>query len=472
MSADKRTFVDFATEFPGKIDEDRNLYIFPTLYKTAATGKVREWTIYIRLIKKDSINKTETKKQNWELMHEIEVPIKSIYLEETLEMPHGVVAEMWTESGISSMKISRSAATYIEAKNVGKKNERNVLQQALVTARGKYLKKIDEGSTLNLETVTEVAVSNPTSRFYPMLAQKYEKQYSKINFKDLFIQVKLDGNRCVAFLDNIKSPTYKNVILYSRQLKDWPHSPPNDLVRKSLLKLLIDAYDKERMESIYLDGELYRHDLPLQEINSIVRGKGEAGENIEYHIYDHFYPHYEKEGFSVRNTTLKSIFTSFGSFEKEQYIKLLKTTEIHSEKECDELYKAALADKYEGIMIRTALGPYEKSMVKKSEQLRSKNLLKRKETYDDEFEVVGYTEGKSGTNVGLIVWICKAKNKNGDTFNVVPNLPHKERYEIFKECKKKFAEKYEGRLLKVEYRGLSNKNIPLQAKAIEFRDYK
>lgn len=468
MSADKRTFVDFATEFPGKIDVDRNLYVFPTLYKTANTGKVREWTIYIRLIKKDSINKAETKKQNWELMHEIEVPIKSIYLEETLEMPHGVVAEMWTESGISSMKISRSAATYIEAKNVGKKNERNVLQQALVTARGKYLKKIDEGSTLNLETVTEVAVSNPTSRFYPMLAQKYEKQYSKINFKDLFIQVKLDGNRCIAFLDNIKSPTYKNVVLYSRQLKDWPHSPPNDLVRKSLLKLLIDAYDKERMESIYLDGELYRHGVSLQDINKIVKGKSEAGETIEYHVYDHFYPHYEKEGFAVRNNTLKTLF----SISKDMPIKLLKTTEIHSEKECDELYKAALADKYEGIMIRTANGHYEKSMVKKSEQLRSKNLLKRKETYDDEFEVVGYTDGKNGKESLAIVWICKAKNKNGDTFNVVPNLPIEERYKIYKECQKKFAEKYEGRLLKVEYRGLSNKNIPLQAKAIEFRDYK
>ena len=186
MSADKRTFVDFATEFPGHIDSDRNLYVFPTLYKTAATGKTREWSIFIRLIKKDSINKTETKKQNWELMHETEVPIKAIYLEETLSMIHGVVAEMWTESGISSMKISRSAATYIEAKNVGKKNERNVLQQALVTARGKYLKKIDEGSSLNLDTVNDVVVANPTSRFYPMLALKYEKLYKKINFKNIY----------------------------------------------------------------------------------------------------------------------------------------------------------------------------------------------------------------------------------------------------------------------------------------------
>ena len=470
MSADKRTFVDFDTEFPGDIDTDRNLYVFPTLYKTAATGKVREWTIYIRLIKKDSVNTVETKKQNWELMHETEVPIKVIYLKETLSMPHGIVAQLWTESGISSMKISRSAATYIDAKNVGKKNERNVLQQAIVTARGKYLKKIDEGSTLNLEAVTDVAVPSPTSRYYPMLAQKYEKQYSKIDFKNLFIQVKLDGNRCIAFLDNIKTPTYKNVILYSRQLKDWPHSPPNDLVRKSLLKMLTESYDMERMESIYLDGELYRHDLPLQEINSIVRGKGEDGETIEYHIYDHFYPHYKKEGFAQRNQTLELLFKSVGL--KEQNIKLLKTTEIHSEKECDELYKEALGEKYEGIMIRTANGPYEKSMTKKSEQLRSKNLLKRKETFDDEFEVVDYTEGSSGKEKGMIVWICKAKNKNGDTFNVVPNLPHKERYEIFKECKKKFAEKYEGRLLKIEFRGLSNKNIPLQAKAIEFRDYK
>ena len=56
-------------------------------------------------------------------------------------------------------------------------------------------------------------------------------------------------------------------------------------------------------------------------------------------------------------------------------------------------------------------------------------------------------------------------------FNVTPNLPINERYKIYKECKEKFNEKYKDRMLTVQYRGFSKYGVPLQAKAIEFRDF-
>ena len=34
-----------------------------------------------------------------------------------------------------------------------------------------------------------------------------------------------------------------------------------------------------------------------------------------------------------------------------------------------------------------------------------KFVLKRKPIYTDEFEVIGYTQGKKGKDVGAIVWI-------------------------------------------------------------------
>lgn len=113
--------------------------------------------------------------------------------------------------------------------------------------------------------------------------------------------------------------------------------------------------------------------------------------------------------------------------------------------------------------------PIFKEFYKKSEQLRSKELLKRKELFDGEFEVVGYTQGSKGKEVGAIVWICAIGEK---TFNVVPNITHAERYKIFKECEAKFDKKYKNRMITVEYRGVSNDGVPMQGKAIAFRDFK
>lgn len=474
MASDKRSLVGF-NDFPGTINIDTNNYEFPTLYKTASTGKAREWSIYIRLIKEGSKDQGETKSQNWNMMAEDQVPIKPEYLADQVKVPNGIIAELWTESGVMGMKISRSAASYIVAKNVGKKNERNTLQQALVNARSKYLKKLDEGSVMELVTLTQELIISAVTKFYPMLAKKYEDFIKKIEFSRLLIQPKLDGSRCIAFLDTIDSPTYMNVVLYSRQQKDWPHNEPNNNIRKDLLQFLIKNYDTDQGGSIFLDGELYDHDKSLQEIQSIVRGKGEDGEDIQYWVYDHFYPSYDKEPFSERVEILEKKFLdgfkdSKDSKNSKNYIKLVETTVTETEEECDNIYKKYLAAHYEGIMVRTPNGPYLKSAVKKSEQLRSKDLLKRKEIYDDEFEVVDYTEGSKGKDVGAIVWICAVGKY---TFNAVPNLTHDERYNLFNECKAdNFDSKYKNRMMTVEYRGLSNNGIPLQAKAIAFRDYK
>ena len=472
MAADKRNFTDFEN-FPGKINDNDNLYEFPTLYKTASTGKPREWSIFCRLIKEDSKDTKETKKQNWNILAEDEVPLKEEYLEIGYKIPEGTIAQLWSESGLVGNETSRSAATYISIpKNQGKKNERNVLQQALVECRSKYLKKIDDGSVDKLTKLT-VDLSgvniNATTKYYPMLAKKYENFEDKIKYP-LEGQEKLDGNRCNIFLDSIKKPTYKNVIMYTRSKKDYPHNEPNDNIRKNLLQLLIDNYDKEKCESLFLDGELYNHNVALQDIGSVIRGKALDGETIEYWCYDCFYPSYEEQGFKYRHKVLETAYNKL-TLENKNLIKLVKTVEIKSKEENDKFYYDCLSNGYEGIILRNPNGIYLKDPIKKSELLRSKDLLKRKETYSNEFEVVNYSQGSKGKNVGAVLWICEAKNKNKDTFTVDVNWPLKERYEIFKECEKKFDSKYKSRLLTVEYRGLSKTKIPLQAKAIAFRDF-
>jgi hypothetical protein len=105
--------------------------------------------------------------------------------------------------------------------------------------------------------------------------------------------------------------------------------------------------------------------------------------------------------------------------------------------------------------------------------LRSRNLLKRKEVYDAEYEIVDFTQGKNGVEINAVIWICQTPNKK--LFNVTPNLPLKSRYKIFNECKAKnndgFIKKYKNRLLTIEYRALSSDGIPLHSKGITIRDF-
>jgi ATP-dependent DNA ligase len=498
MSADKRSFTDFEN-FPGEVNKETNNYEFPKLFKTDAKGKVREWAVYIRLIKEDSQNKKETKKQNWNLLAEDQIPIKNKYITDTGAFPEGALVELWTESGISEMNITRSSVTYVEGKLAGKKNERNPLQQALVNARGKYEKKRGDGSSPNLnELNVAVEVQDQGNiMYYPMLSKNYKdiKAKDKPKLYPAEIQPKLDGVRCLIYLrNNVNNgrPTYKDVIMYSRQLKDFPYNESNDSIRKAVLPGLIKYYDTANNESVYLDGEFYKHGMPLQDINSIVRSgdsdskkkskansdknaKAKANDEssndessdveIEYHIFDMFYPKYDKESFTMRKDLRQEIIVYIDS----PLIVSVETKLVENQDELDEIYNDFLEKNYEGIMIRDPNSAYLKSATVKSDRLRSKSLLKRKEVFDDEFEVIDYTQGENGKEVGAVYWICAVGD---ETFKVVPNMPFEERYAIYKECKRHFATKYKNKLLTVEYRSKSKTGVPLCAKAVGFRDIK
>ena len=480
MSADKRSHTNFAT-FPGKINHDTNLYEFPALFKTTDSGKLRQWTIYIRLIKQDSKNAKETKKQNWNLLEETEVPLKDEYLEDDNVLPEGIISQIWTETGLVNGHISRSAASYPKAKNVGRANERGYFHQALSEARSKFLKKVTEGSTEQDDEGNSAAPANP-NLYFPMLARQYlDYEDKEEDHKDaikypLYIQNKLNGSRLVSYLDcpdakSLDDMKFNDVVLYTRQKKMYPESETNNKIRKALLNALKKFYDVKKNKSIYLDGEIYSHGMALQDIGSETRAT-ESNADIQYWIYDCFYPHWKKEPFSERTVLLEKLYKSL-TREEQRVIMLTPSDLVNTQKENVALFKKALADKYEGVMVRSASGAYAKSATKKSTALRSKDLLKRKKVFNEEFEVVDFTEGARGTSKGAIIWICKTSN--GKEFKATPLGTNVERYALFKECKANngqgFVKKYRNRMISVEYRELTNAGKPSHAKAVGFRDY-
>ena len=110
-----------------------------------------------------------------------------------------------------------------------------------------------------------------------------------------------------------------------------------------------------------------------------------------------------------------------------------------------------------------------------------------KPIFDDEFTVVGYSQGTRGKDVGAVIWECevpKFGNSTDNLFTVVPkDMTYSERYAIYK-ClgtlvdgpngKKitRFERDIKGLPLTVEYSEMSTKTgKPLQAKALSFRTY-
>jgi ATP-dependent DNA ligase len=542
MTSDIRNFSEFK-DFPGKINKETQNYEFPTLGRNH-NKKGRYWSIYVRLIKNNNKKKYGT---NWNIMEDNQVPIKSEYLINAPSFPEGLMCQIWTESGFRGGKMTRYAPSYSDPKNIGKKNERNILQQGLVIARNKYLKKLNEGFAIphmvaNTTTTADAAAAatadaaaaatadaaaaatadaadeavnsvNAVSAaldekqkwkdmifserlYFPMLAKHYTKYEKKIKYP-VYIQAKLDGLRCVVFLNktfqdkdpkSIRPKTSRDIIMYSRQKKEYAQNVSNNNIRNALVQVLQKLYDLESNCSIYLDGELYRHNVYLQDIGSIARSQEKSTllttpptTTLQYIIYDAFYPEGKKVKmpFKERLDILQNVVKPL--IQNNPYIDVLDTKLISNSKDLENIYTDYISDNYEGAMIRNPDSPYSFSSQKTS-KIRSPNLLKKKEVFTEEFEVVGFTRGKEGKEYDAVIFICKIpseNNSNTSQFKVVPTGgnfgSYESRSQMLTECLKNngkgFVDKYKNRFLTIEFRGLSKDKIPQHAKAIAFRDY-
>lgn len=474
MNTSKRNFTEFnnKTHFAGSIDNTTGEYHFPILFHKDSSNNVRNWEIKIRLIKGDIKKIKKESGIDWDLIKDNTVKIKSQYLENT-DIPEGTITQVWVETGVIDGKNTRHAPSYPSMKNEGKSNERNSLEQGLVDARSLYLKKIENGLQIkkDFKKKTSNKISKKNIKYFPMLVRKFQDEKKHLLYP-LYVQPKLDGARCITFL-NIspkENPTIKNVIMYSRQKKEYIGF---DDIRKELLSILIDMWDFNKNESIYIDGELYKHGLSLQTISGAVRNpkRDEMPEykGIQYWVFDIFYPNHLNLIFKERLDILDEIFEILDSKNIVKVPTHISKSEIDQEK----LYKEYLNKKYEGIILRNSTSLYLTDADKNSTKIRSKFVLKRKMTYSDEFEVVNFDEGKKGKDKGAIMWVLKTHDSD-KTFNATPkNITYIERYKLFKEASDNngFKNKFKGRMMTIEYEDLSNDNVPLRAKSIGFREH-
>lgn len=328
--------------------------------------------------------------------------------------------------GYENGKVVEVVKEISSGKNLGKANKTTPYSQAILEAQSKWNKKIEEGYT---ETKENIQI-----KLLPMLADKYNDYKHHIKF-DCYVQPKLDGIRC--FFNKGK--------LYSRTGKEIKNIP---VILNQLKKANVD---------LRLDGEITIPNTTFQQFSGLMNKKylSEADnlllKTAKFSVFDYII---ENKTFEERYKILSNFFNK----NKFENIYLIKT-EICKTHECIlKKHKEYVKENYEGIIIRNREGLYEINY-------RSKNLLKYKTFFDEEFKIVGYKEGTS-IEKGCVIWICSAK-KSGDTFDVRPTGTFEERKILFKNAKK-----YIGSYLTVKFQEyIQGTDIPRFGVGVAIRNY-
>jgi ATP-dependent DNA ligase len=325
-----------------------------------------------------------------------------------------------------------------QGKNIGKASETTAIQQCELEAKSEWKKHRDrKGYAETLQVSTQDIA--------PMLAHSYDDHKDKVQFP-VYIQPKLDGIRCLAYMDNGR------VVLLSRQRKEFKHL---DHIRKDLELSFFSANP-----NLILDGELYLHGEAFQSIISAVKRDepSKNTENIQYHIYDNCHTEY---GFHTRSAYLKALWVQNCKYLPSQSLQLVDTIWAHDHKDLEHWWTSYTNKGYEGVMIRNPRGLYVPDK-------RSKDLLKYKKFRDAEFEIIGAEQNK-GKLSNTCVFICKTKE--GTPFKVMPEGADFQRAQYWKDWKQ--GKIKQGDLITVKFFSWTDSKpaVPRFPIGVAIRDY-
>ena len=377
---------------------------------------------------------------------------------------NGYTARINVKTGMVGGKVRDTTPTIVKVgKNIGKKNFTNVLTQAIKDANSlhnKQLKKSNATYPLPMRAMKRMPLGSNKGK---------QSQVEFDGETEYIVQRKLDGIRCIVMRDE-----QGKMFAYSR--RGIVLTGYEDIIEE--VRQLIKNIDGP----VGIDGEMYKHGTHLNKISGQAR-KGDI-EGLEFNIFDVFFPQSIDElGMAQRQEKLVEMFESAhdaapGEAAEHEftYIKEVINHTVRTEDEFAAIYKQFLEEGYEGAMIRRPTGTYKYS----TSDRQSPDLIKVKPIDDAEFMVVDFIEGKKGKDVGAIIWVCEANNEDKTTFHVVPkNMTYPERKQLFIEASKKIKVKnismtkfeayMKGKLMTIEYPGLSKNGVPAQAKALHFR---
>lgn len=262
----------------------------------------------------------------------------------------------------------------------------------------------------------------------PMLAHPIER-VNNVDYAGAVLQKKLDGHRCLVTRQN------GELIAYSRQGK-----------RIDTIDHILEPLSERIPEGTTIDGELYCHGQTLQTLASWIKRRQSATASLYFVVYDLI----SSERYVERHRELSSILSGVTTGAPGKIV-ALPFRDYQGPEETSEYFREVRGQGFEGLMVRLDRRGYEAGK-------RSSALLKVKEFHDDEFEVIGFEQSKTG-------WaVCICRTKSGAIFNVSApgSVPDKQR--IWEE-----RLQYIGRHLTVEYSFLTSDGIPFHPVATRWR---
>jgi len=379
----------------------------PKLYKKTTTGAIQEWEVRVEAGEEDS----------------------------------KLVGIIINNYGQVDGKIQESREIIRNGKNIGKRNETSIEEQAHTQAKSRWEKQKKKGYVENIVDAQAGKTDDIIEGgIFPILAHKFWEQGHKIKFPAL-AQPKLDGHRCTS--QNING----EVTLWSRTRKPIKSSP-------HIVKAIAENCLLQR-----LDGELYNHDYKenFEDLTSLITQDEpkEGYENIQYHVYDIPIPNMTN---FERNNELQ---TSKHLFEGTP-IHIVETRIVNSKEELMQAYEDFMEMGYEGAIVRNFDGKYVYK--------RSYDLQKVKVFDDDEFRIVDIKIGTKGTMAGKAIFICERTREDqqlpaGVTFDC--KLKGKlDDLKLYADDPSKVI----GKIVTVQYQGYTRKNRkPRFPVALRFR---
>jgi len=405
---------------PGRIIS--NIFYFDVIRSVSNKGKKMIWQIKVGLCD-PTIQPNDS---NIGL-----IDIKPEYFISSEPIPY--YAWIKVDSGFVDGVTKKSAYTIVKVgKNLGRKNATNAFQQAIKEAHSKYV---------NYEKKNSMQVYGGKPLVLPMLADTIKKSSVK---PPCYVQRKYDGTRCIFTWSD------EGVIAYSRTAEIYRL----DHVKKELMPIL------KANPNLYIDGEMYKHGMPLQEISGIVRGESGDQSIVDYVVFDSFIAvngNVNNDKFDIRYNRVYKLFTE----NRFNHTILADIFIVDNETELNEHYNKFLNEGYEG-----AIGRMNEVYLPSKKGIRSPYLAKLKPELDHEFEVVDFTLSTEGKMDKAVILTCQTST--GIKFNVNPALPIDRRIEIGKKYskivngKRWFDIHVKGHMLIVLFDAYSTDGVPLR----------
>ncbi len=325
-----------------------------------------------------------------------------------------------------------------QGKNSGKKNATTPAQQAVLEAASRWRKKKEREGYVEDRARAERGETDALGGIAPMLAQPRADAEKHILFP-IDAQYKYNGIRCIAVVEDGK------VGLWSRkrqQILGVPH----------IQTMYERAFMGVRGRYVF-DGEIYRHGWSLQKIGGFVRKTKETKEG--YEELNHFVYDLPEHGgvWADRKAAMEQLQ---GLGLGAPVIHWAETFTLNNLPDIKRLHDEAVLDGYEGIILRNLAAPYEAGK-------RSYNLIKVKEFKEQEFTIVGVTEGR-GRMEGKAIFICETEA--GKQFEVVAPGTMKDKEEFLQRGPELF-----GKPLTVKFLEWTEDGKPSHAVARAVRDY-